>query len=264
MPMALSPDQGTCTWPGAAVPGWWLSPLTGGGIGHRTRVPVASMAHLNTGRLRGWLVQRPTARTLLLCSLCWLAVWGGISATTIPTAHCNGASLPTSRVLAASLGGGQLYRYRRRHHHADAGASSSPRCPHAPGTGITALALQPRGRPCICSVSSMPRRTVAVRCGQWRYGAAANAAHAAYPAGKHCVGPTLHLSPDGRWLYQRAQQPYRGWLCCDGGILAVAGGHWPVQSQPGFCLTEQGQHLLVAGPDQLRRGLCSGGATAPR
>ena len=33
-------------------------------------------------------------------------------------------------------------------------------------------------------------------------------------------------------------------------------GHWPVQSQPrGFALTEQGQHLLVAGQTSHAVGL---------
>ena len=248
--MALSPDQGTLyvarRSDPLAVVAIAMDRERGVATVQAESTLPASMAHLNIDTSGRWLFSASYAHLVAVQPLLAGGRWARhqcMPPDPTPIARrctrlTNGYLPPVGRRAVAPP-----LPLRRRHRHA--GAHRAAHGAHAPRhTGPRHLRFNRAGDRCICSVSRCPGACAVVRCGQWRHGAAANAAHAAGPLCGHCVGPTC-TSPDGRWLYtSERNNHHRGWLCCGRRILGCSarGALAAAIATRGFALTEQGQH----------------------
>ena len=265
MPMALSPDQGTLyvarRSDPLAVVALAIDRARGTATVQAESTLPASMAHLNTDTSGCWLFSASYGAHLMAVQP--LLAGGLVGAasvhTTGPNAHCTQVHPSNQWVLAASLGGGQLHRYRFDAITGTLTPSEPPTVPMPQDTGPRHLCFNRAGdrvyllgeldaRVHVLSfdaasgdmvlLQTLPTLPATFAGGAW--------------------GADLHLSPDGRWLYtsERNSHTLAGFaVAADTGLLSPV-GHWPVQFQPrGFALTAQGQHLLVAGQTSHAVGL---------
>ena len=219
------------------------------------------MAHLNTDASGRWLFSASYGAHLVAVQP--LLAGGRVGTASVhstgPNAHCTQVHPSNQWVLAASLGGGQLHRYRFDANTGTLTPTEQPTVPMPQGTGPRHLRFNRTGD----RVYLLGELDAQVHVLSFDAASGDMALLQTLPtlparfAGT-AWGADLHLSPDGRWLYtsERNSHTVAGFaVTADTGLLSPV-GHWPVQSQPrGFALTEQGQHLLVAGQTSHAVGL---------
>ncbi len=162
-------------------------------------------------------------------------------------------------VLAASLGGGQLHRYRFDAATGTLEPTEPPTVPMPKALGHGSLRFNRAGDR-VYLLGELDAQVHVLSFDAASGGVALLQTLPTLPArfAGTAWGADLHLSPDEPLaVHQRAQQPHRGWLCCGGGYRAAQprGALAGAIATPGFALTEQGQHLLVAGQTSHAVGL---------
>jgi 6-phosphogluconolactonase len=265
MPMALAPDCKTLyvarrSDPLAVVALDIDKPL--GAVAVRGESPLpASMAHLRVDATGRWLFSASYGAHLMAVQPVTADCLVGDA-----TVHATGANAhcvlvhPSNRwVLTASLGGGQLHRYR---FDADTGVlqpTQPPVVPMPEGTGPRHLCFNQAGDR-VYLLGELDAQVHVLSFDESSGEMALLQTLPTLPAAftGTAWGADLHLSPDGRWLYtsERNSNTLAG-FAIDGttGLLHPI-GHWPVQAQPrGFALTQDGLHLLVAGQTSHAVGL---------
>ena len=265
MPMALSPDQGTLyvarRSDPLAVVALAIDRARGTATVQAESTLPASMAHLNIDTSGRWLFSASYGAHLVAVQP--LLAGGRVGTASVhatgPNAHCTQVHPSNQWVLAASLGGGQLHRYRFDAATGTLEPTEPPTVPMPQGTGPRHLRFNRAGD----RVYLLGELDAQVHVLSFDAASGDMALLQTLPtlparfAGT-AWGADLHLSPDGRWLYtsERNSHTVAGFaVAADTGLLSPV-GHWPVQSQPrGFALTEQGQHLLVAGQTSHAVGL---------
>lgn len=269
MPMALSPDSKRLYVARRSDPLAVIT-LEVDGIAGRAKVlaeaPLpASMAHLSVDETGRWLLAASYGDDMV--SVQAMDTDGAVRPETADThtyatarhAHCVLTTPGNHFVLAVSLGGGQLHRYRLN---ASTGALV-PTDPAVfvmpPGTGPRHLCFNTRGdrvyvlgeldavvhvlsfdrdRGELSLLQSLPTMPSDFEGGAW--------------------GADLHLSPDGRWLYtsERNSHTLAGFAVDAYDGLLTPMGHWPTQQQPrGFSITDDGRYLVSAGQASHRVGV---------
>ena len=224
----------------------------------------ASMAHVATDGTGRWLLTASYGADLVAVQA--IAPNGLVVAGHEATVHATGrhahsaVASPGNRfVLAASLGGGQLHRYRLD---ADTGALQ----PTAPavftlpaGTGPRHLRFNARGD----RVYVLGELDACVHVLAWDEDTGDLQLLQSLPTvPPGFTGPAwgadLHLSPDGQWLYtsERNSHTLAGFAVDAATGLLTPTGHWATQLQPrGFAITPDGRHLLAAGQLSHRVGV---------
>lgn len=268
MPMALSPDHTRLYVARRSDP---LAVVTLAVDARAGRAEVlaeaslpASMAYVATDNTGRWLLSASYGADMVAVQA--IAADGVLMAGRDPAIHGTGrhahsamSSPGNGYVLAASLGGGQLHRYRL-----DAATGSlQPTDPAVfalpAGTGPRHLRFNARGD----RIYLLGELDACVHVLAWDEANGGLELLQSLPtlppgfAGKGW-GADLHLSPDGRWLYtsERNSHTLAGF-----GVDAVTGllapiGHWPTQLQPrGFAITPDGRYLLAAGQISHRVGV---------
>ena len=224
----------------------------------------ASMAHVATDGTGRWLLSASYGADLIAVQA--IASDGVVvaarEASTYATgrhAHSALASPGNRFVLAASLGGGQLHRYRLD---ADTGAlePTDPAVFALPaGTGPRHLRFNARGD----RIYLLGELDACVHVLAWDEDTGdlqLLQSLPTVPPGFTGIawGADLHLSPKGRWLYtsERNSHTLAGFAVdADTGLLRPA-GHWSTQLQPrGFAITPDGRHLVAAGQISHRVGV---------
>ncbi|QLA81182.1 lactonase family protein [Acidovorax sp. JMULE5] len=224
----------------------------------------ASMAHLATDNTGRWLLSASYGADLVAVQAIAAdgVVAAGRGATTYATSrHAHSALVsPGNRfVLAASLGGGQLHRYR---FDAATGAlqPTDPAVFALPaGTGPRHLRFNARGD----RIYLLGELDACVHVLAWDESSGGLELLQSLPtlppgfAGP-AWGADLHLSADGRWLYtsERNSHTLAGFAVdAVTGLLAPI-DHWSTQLQPrGFAITPDGCHLIAAGQISHRVGV---------
>lgn len=224
----------------------------------------ASMAHLATDNTGRWLLSASYGADLVAVQAIAAdgVVAAGRGATTYATGrHAHSALVsPGNRfVLAASLGGGQLHRYR---FDAATGAlqPTDPAVFALPaGTGPRHLRFNARGD----RIYLLGELDACVHVLAWDESSGGLELLQSLPtlppgfAGP-AWGADLHLSADGRWLYtsERNSHTLAGFAVdAVTGLLAPI-DHWSTQLQPrGFAITPDGRHLIAAGQISHRVGV---------
>lgn len=269
MPMALSPDSKRLYVARRSDP---LAVVTlevdavAGRAHVLTDAPLpASMAHLYTDHTGRWLLAASYGADMV--SVQAVDADGAVRPETADThtyatgrhAHCVLTTPGNHFVLAASLGGCQLHRYRLNA--ATGGLLPTDPAVFAmpPGTGPRHLCFNTRGdRVYVLGeldafvhvlsfdsdsgelglLQSLPTLPSGFEGGAW--------------------GADLHLSPDGRWLYtsERNSHTLAGFSVGASDGLLTPIGHWPTQQQPrGFSITGDGRYLVSAGQASHRVGV---------
>ena len=224
----------------------------------------ASMAHVAIDGTGRWLLSASYGADLVAVQA--IAANGVVAAgrdtTTYATgrhAHSALASPGNRFVLAASLGGGQLHRYRFD----TATGALQPTDPAVfalpAGTGPRHLRFNARGD----RIYLLGELDACVHVLAWDEAGGGLELLQSLPtlppgfAGL-AWGADLHLSPDGRWLYtsERNSHSLAGFAVdAATGTLAPI-GHWHTQLQPrGFAITPDGRHLIAAGQISHRVGV---------
>ena len=268
MPMALSPD-GTRLYvarrsdPLAVVTLAVNAPARRADVLGEAPLP-ASMAYLATDARGHWLLSASYGADLVAVQP--IGAQGAVApradAAVYPTGRHAHSVLPSPDnrfVLAASLGGGQLHRYR---FDADTGAlhATEPAVfPLPTGTGPRHLRFNAAGN----RIYLLGELDAAVHVLAWDAETGALQLLQSLPTLPPGFTGTpwaadLHLSPDGSWLYtsERNSHTLAGFA-----VHAVTGeltpiGHWPTQAQPrGFAISPDGRHLLAAGQLSHRVGV---------
>ncbi|PJI96288.1 6-phosphogluconolactonase [Acidovorax sp. 69] len=268
MPMALSPD-GTRLYVARRSDPLAVVTLAVDARAGRAEVlaeaPLpASMAHLATDGTGRWLLSASYGADLV--AVLAIAADGVVGAGRDAAIHATGrhahsalASPGNRFVLAASLGGGQLHRYR---FDAATGAllPTDPAVfPLPAGTGPRHLRFNAQGD----RMYLLGELDAFVHVLAWDEASGDLQLLQSLPtvppgfAGP-AWGSDLHLSPDGRWLYtsERNSHTLAGFA-----VDAVTGqlspiGHWHTQLQPrGFAITPDGRYLMAAGQISHRVGV---------
>lgn len=268
MPMALSPDR-TRLYVARRSDPLAVVTLAVDAAARRATVlaeaPLpASMAHLATDATGRWLLSASYGADLLAVQP--IAAGGAVVADTAaavyPTgrhAHSALASPDNRFVLAASLGGGQLHRYRFDAATGVLQATDPAVFPLPPGTGPRHLRFNAAGN----RIYLLGELDAVVHVLGWDAASGALQLLQSLPTLPPGFTGTpwaadLHLSPDGRWLYtsERNSHTLAGFAVeAATGILTPL-GHWPTQAQPrGFAFTPDGRHLLSAGQLSHRVGV---------
>ncbi|MFY3385480.1 lactonase family protein [Paracidovorax sp. MALMAid1276] len=268
MPMALSPDGARLYVARRSDP---LAVVTLAVDARAGRAEVlgeaplpASMAHVATDGTGRWLLTASYGADLVAVQPVGVdgVVDGSAPAATHATgrhAHCALPSPGNGFVLAASLGGGQLHRYRL-----DAATGAlEPTDPAVfalpPGTGPRHLRFNARGD----RIYLLGELDACVHVLAWDEATGGLQLLQSLPtlppgfAGT-AWGADLHLSPDGRWLYtsERNSHTLAGFAVDAATGLLSPIGHWPTQQQPrGFAITPDGRHVLAAGQTSHRVGV---------
>lgn len=224
----------------------------------------ASMAHVATDVSGRWLLSASYGADMVAVQAIAAdgVVAAGREATTYATgrhAHSALASPGNRFVLVASLGGGQLHRFR---FDAATGAlqpADPPVFDLPAGTGPRHLRFNARGD----RIYLLGELDACVHVLAWDEAGGGLELLQSLPtlppgfAGT-AWGADLHLSPDGRWLYTSERNSHTlGGFCVDAftGLLVPA-GHWSTQLQPrGFAISPDGRHLLAAGQISHRVGV---------
>lgn len=265
MPMALSPDQTRVYVARRSDPLAVIAlavDAAAGSLSVLGESPLpASMASLNTDRTGRWLFSASYGADMVGVQALGANGMAAEAATHATGRHAHGVLAdPTNRfVLATSLGGGQLHRYR---FDADAGhltAMDAPVFPMPTGTGPRHLCFNQRGDrlyvlgeldACLHVLSFDPA-TGALALLQTLTTLPTGFVGSAW-------GADLHLTPDGRWLYtsERNSHTLAGHAVdADTGLLNPI-GHWPTQATPrGFAITPDGRFLLAAGQTSHQVGV---------
>ena len=224
----------------------------------------ASMAHLATDNTGRWLLSASYGADLVAVQA--IAADGVVAAARGATTYATGRHAhsalvsPGNRfVLAASLGGGQLHRYR---FDAATGAlqPTDPAVFALPaGTGPRHLRFNARGD----RIYLLGELDACVHVLAWDEASGGLELLQSLPtlppgfAGP-AWGADLHLSADGRWLYtsERNSHTLAGFaIDAVTGLLAPI-DHWSTQLQPrGFAITPDGRHLIAAGQISHRVGV---------
>ena len=201
---------------------------------------------------------RLTARTLLPVQP--LLAGGRVGTASVhatgPNAHCTQVHPSNQWVLAASLGGGQLHRYRFDAATGTLEPTEPPTVPMPQGTGPRHLRFNRAGdRVYLLGEPDAQMHVLSFDAANGDT-AAANAAHAAGPALRALPGADLHLSLPTAAGCTPASATATPWLALLWRRILAAQprGHWPVIATPGFALTEQ-KHLLVKGQTSHAVGL---------
>lgn len=268
MPMALSPDGTRLYVVRRSDPLAVVTLAVDACAGHVEvlgEAPLpASMAYVTTDATGRWLLTASYGADMAAVQSIAAdgSVQAGHAATCYPTgrhAHSVEASPDNRFVLVASLGGGQLHRYRLDAAAGTLQPTEPPTFAMPPGTGPRHLRFNPNGN----------RVYVLGELDAWVHVLAFDAATGALsllqslptlPPGfaGSAWAADLHLSPDGRHLYtsERNSHTVAGFAVQpDTGLLEPV-GHWPTQSQPrGFALTPDGRWLLAAGQASHRVGV---------
>lgn len=224
----------------------------------------ASMAHVATDGTGRWLLTASYGADLVGVQPIGAdgLVAAAVPAATYATGRHAHSALPSPGhgfVLAASLGGGQLHRYRLD---AATGAlqPTDPAVFTLPaGTGPRHLRFNARGD----RIYLLGELDACVHVLAWDESTGGLQLLQTLPtlppgfAGT-AWGADLHLSPDGRWLYtsERNSHTLAGFAVDAATGLLTLAGHWATQRQPrGFAITPDGSHLLVAGQLSHRVGV---------
>lgn len=268
MPMALSPDRTHLYVARRSDP---LAVITlavdarGGRTEMLAEAPMpASMAYLATDNTGRWLLSASYGADLVAAQAIAAdgVVAAGRGATTYATgrhAHSVLASPDNRFVLAASLGGGQLHRYR---FDAATGAlqPTDPAVFALPaGTGPRHLRFNARGDR-IYLLGELDGCVHVLAWDEVSGGLELLQSLPTLPPGfaGPAWGADLHLSPDGRWLYtsERNSHTLAGFAVDAASGMLNPIGHWHTQLQPrGFAITPDGRHLLAAGQLSHRVGV---------
>ena len=266
MPMALSPDGKRLYVARRSDP---LAAVTLDIDAHAGRAHVlseaplpASMAHLSTDRTGRWLLAASYGADLVSVQ----AAAGG-SAVHAPThtyatgrhAHCALTTPDNRFVLVASLGGGQLHRYRFN-------AATGALQPTDPADFVMPPGTGPRH---LCFNTQSNRVYVLGELDAFVHVLAFNSHSGdlrllqSLPTlpqgfGGTAWGADLQLSLNGRWLYtsERNSHTLAGFAVDASTGLLTPVGQWPIQQQPrGFAITADGHHLIAAGQTSHRVGV---------
>ncbi|MCZ8218441.1 MAG: lactonase family protein [Acidovorax sp.] len=268
MPMALSPD-GTRLYVARRSDPLAVVTLSVDARAGRSEVvgeaPLpASMAHVATDGTGRWLLSASYGANLVAVQAIaddGAVVAAGDARTYAMGRHAHSAlaSPCNGFVLAASLGGGQLHRYR---FDAAKGAlqPTDPAVFALPtGTGPRHLRFNAQGD----RIYLLGELDACVHVLAWDEASGGLQLQQSLPtlppgfAGP-AWGADLHLSPDGRWLYtsERNSHTLAGFAVDAATGLLAPMGHWSTQLQPrGFAITPDGRHLIAAGQISHRVGV---------
>ena len=268
MPMALSPDSTRLYVARRSDP---LAVVTLAMDSRAGRAEVlgeaplpASMAYLATDGTGRWLLSASYGADLV--DVQSIGPNGVVDAAAPAATYATGrhahSALPSPGngfVLAASLGGGQLHRYRLD---AATGAlqPTDPAVFDLPaGTGPRHLRFNARGDR-IYLLGELDAFVHVLAWNESTGGLQLLQSLPTLPPG--FVGTAwaadIHLSPDGRWLYtsERNSHTLAGFAVDATSGLLNPIGHWHTQLQPrSFAITPNGRHLLAAGQLSRRVGV---------
>ena len=268
MPMALSPD-GTRLYVARRSDPLAVVTLAVDARAGRAEVLAeallpASMAHVSTDATGRWLLSASYGADMVAVQA--IAADGVVAAgretATYATgrhAHSALASPGNHFVLAASLGGGQLHRYRLD---AATGAlqPTDPAVFALPaGTGPRHLRFNARGDR-IYLLGELDALVHVLAWDEVSGGLQLLQSLPTVPPGfaGPAWGADLHMSPDGRWLYtsERNSHTLAGFAIDAATGVLTPMGHWHTQLQPrGFAITPDGRYLVAAGQLSHRVGV---------
>ena len=268
MPMALSPD-GTRLYVARRSDPLAVVTLAVDARAGRAEVlaeaPLpASMAHVSTDATGRWLLSASYGADLVAVQAIaadGVVVAGRETATYATGRHAHSALASPGNhfVLAASLGDGQLHRYRLD---AATGAlqPTDPAVFALPaGTGPRHLRFNARGDR-IYLLGELDALVHVLAWDEVSGGLQLLQSLPTVPPGfaGPAWGADLHLSPDGRWLYtsERNSHTLAGFAIDAATGVLTPMGHWHTQLQPrGFAITPDGRYLVAAGQLSHRVGV---------
>ena len=269
MPMALSPDNAHLYVARRSDP---LAVVTlavdavAGRVQVLAEAPLsASMAHVSTDLTGRWLLAASYGADMV--SVQSIDADGVVRAASTDTstyatgrhAHCALTTPDNRFVLAASLGGGQLHRYRLNALTGALQAIDPPVFSMPSGTGPRHLCFNTRGdRAYVLGELDAFVHVLAVDVdsGDLRLLQSLPTLPQGFEGG--AWGADLHLSPDERWLYtsERNSHTLAGFSVDTSSGLLTPVDHWVTQQQPrGFAITADGRYLVAAGQASHRVGV---------
>lgn len=269
MPMALSPDSAHLYVARRSDP---LAVVTLAVDARAGRAQVlaeapltASMAHLSTDATGRWLFAASYGSDVV--SVQGIGADGVVHAASNGTAtyatgrhaHCALATPDNRFVLAASLGGGQLHRYRLNALTGALQPTDPPVFSMPPGTGPRHLCFNTQGdRAYVLGELDAFVHVLEVDADTGDLRLLQSLPTLPQGFGGGAWGADLHLSPDERWLYTSERNSHTLAVFsvdASSGLLSPV-GHWPTQQQPrGFAITADGRHLVAAGQASHRVGV---------